>query len=283
MDGGEEDDNEAGAGALAAADGGDGLDQSPAKSAEARSAVLAANATLSPSVLTSIRAGDINKRVKVVASLIPKRLRHSDKEDLLSFFSFETELAKLLVCDSAEAMLEIQEILTKGKKDIIAFTDAMKASARSLKGSVANFKRHHDGTHARAEAAALAQEQSLQAAAAQSAKAELEKRAKEIPPTWKHCSKFPAVATTNDGFASAWYPSVPCFFAAAGVAKLEELKKDPAVQLMFASFGGSYKRTNSFTQSKLYSAPVEAKKGLEQINTWVAEIPMAVGRSQCIF
>ena len=76
---------------------------------------------------------------------------------------------------------------------------------------------------------------------------------------------------------------MPCLFAAAGVVKLEQLKKDPKVQLMFASFGGSYKKTNAFTTNKIYNAPAEAGKGLEQLNDWVAESPMAQGRSQYIF
>ena len=223
---------------------------SPISKAAAQKAEVAAS--LSPSLLTSIRASDIDKRVNVVGSMIPKRLRHSDQNNLISIFSFETTLSQLLTCDSADSMLRIQEQLVDGKKALMAFVDVMKASARSLKNAVANFKRHSDGAQSRAEAAALAKEQSLQQEAAERAKAELDKRSKEIQPTYKLHGIFPSVKSTKEGFASDWDPAVPCLFEAEGVTQLEELKKDPASQLMFASFGGSFKKTQQFQNTKMY-------------------------------
>ena len=58
---------------------------------------------------------------------------------------------------------------------------------------------------------------------------------------------------------------------------LQDIKSDPTVQLMFASFGSSYKKTDSFRDTKIYTCPVYAGKGLEAVNAWVDNHTLKAG------
>ena len=82
---------------------------SPSKSSA--SPLKSAQGLVEPSLLTSIRSQDIDKRIQTAAAMIPKRIRHAlDLTGLISIFTFDTLLSQLLEVESGEALLEIKDV-----------------------------------------------------------------------------------------------------------------------------------------------------------------------------
>ena len=156
------------------------------------------------------------------------------------------------------------------------FIESLKASSKSLRNSCNSSKRHAEGASARATAAAAAGESAAQKDAAEKAKTEVDRKAKEVPATYASRNMFPPVPTSPT-FVGDWDLSKPCLFLQASVEGLQEFKQDPVAKLMLASFGGSHKKTASFTETKMYNCPLYTGKGLEAVNTWIANGPLKQG------
>ena len=158
----------------------------------------------------------------------------------------------------------------------MAFIDSLKASARSLRNACNSSKRHADGAAAQTTAAASAQESAALKDAAEQARSEVERKAKEVPATYLLRSALPG-APTSPTFVGDWDLSKPCVFPKDSVEELQPLRDDPVVKLMVASFGGPHKMTQAFIDTKMYTCPAYAGKGLEPINTWINNAALEPG------
>ena len=232
---------------------------------------------MQPSLFTTIRAQDIDKRVKQVAGMIPRRLQHNTCHTFLfSMHSLEVQLCKVLECDTPEELLEVRDEINKGKAALTSFTEAAKAAAKLLRTACTQSKKQVEGQASRDQAKAAAQESVSVRKQAEEAKLAVEARAREVPATYKLHNVFPQVAESKS-FDDEWDPAKPCLIKKEHVMNLDQLRQEPVVQLMFASFGSSHKQTQTFIDTKMYHAPVRSGKGLEKVNEWISKVPLKPG------
>ena len=230
-----------------------------------------------PSLFTTMQAQDMDKKVKQVAGMFPRRLQHSPSvKFLFSMHSLEMQLGKVLACDTAEELLAVRDQINNGRAALASFSEACKAAAKSLRTACTQAKKQVDGQAFRDQAKLAAQEGEAVRKQAEEARLAVEARAREVPATYKFHNLFPQVAVSTC-FTEAWDPAKPCIIKKDSVMHLDELRQEPVVQLMSASFGSSHNKTQTLVDTKMYHAPVRPGKGLEKVNEWIIKAPLKVG------
>ena len=216
-----------------------------------------------PSLFTTMQAQDMDKKVKQVAGMFPRRLQHSPSvKFLFSMHSLEMQLGKVLACDTAEELLAVRDQINNGRSALASFTEACKAAAKSLRTACTQAKKQVDGQASREQAKAADQEGRAVRKQAEEARLAVEARAREVPATYKLHNVFPQVAVSTC-FTDAWDPAKPCIIKKDSVMHLDELRHEPVVQLMFASFCSSHiKLRHSWTRkcTTLQSAQARASR-----------------------
>ena len=76
-----------------------------------------------------MQAQDMDKKVKQVAGMFPRRLQHSPSvKYLFSLHSLEMQLGKVLDCDTAEDLLAVRDQINSGRAALTSFSDAHKVA-----------------------------------------------------------------------------------------------------------------------------------------------------------
>ena len=183
----------------------------------------------------------------------------------------EAVTSLMLVAETSKDLSSLKEQFSGGMFAVNAFSDAAKTTARQLRSSImqatSTQKRNVAKVEQDKERDATQKVRETAAAATLALKEESEK----TPAIYLTTTDVPQVVVAQSGFQREWDVDVPQLFPENVVEGMADFKASKAVQLMFATFAGAYKKTKNFKEQHSYTEPIKKGKGLEAVEEFLSK------------